>query len=335
MPIDIVVPDLLLPPQASPTLRKLRLPNLERWLGRGRGERIELQGAAPWVAARFGLDAPLPLAAVTLAADAGPRDGTWMRADPVHLQVSSEAVALHDASILDIHRDEAAALVRVLNDHFASDGLEFIAPHPTRWYVRVPAEEAPRTTPLEAALGRNIFGLLPRGQGRINWGSAITETQMLFAAHDVNTERESHGRPAINSVWFWGEGAAPASVAAPYALVYAHDAFARGLGRLSGARVAEPPNGPQGADAVEDGQSVLVVLDPLSAALHRGDADAWIERARRLDMEWFAHLRDLLDRFDAVRIVLPGHHETRVATIEPSARWRWIFRGRKAVNALA
>ena len=33
---------------------------------------------------------------------------------------------------------------------------------------------------LDAALGRNIFGLLPQGSGRINWRSAITEVQMLL-----------------------------------------------------------------------------------------------------------------------------------------------------------
>lgn len=329
--LDVVVPDLLLPPQASPSLRELRLPHLERWIARGDAQRLPSQGAAPWLAERFGIEPPLPVAAVTLAADDAPREGAWLRADPVHLQVSTDAVTLHDTSMLDIHRDEAMALVGVLQDHFAGDGLEFVAPHPTRWYVRVPEAEVPRTTPLEAVLGRNLHGVLPRGQGRLNWASAITEAQMLFATHDVNAEREATGRPAINSVWFWGEGATPAGVRSPYAIVYALDAFARGLGSLAGVRVAEVPPDPEHVDMVEEGESILLVLDPLTAPLHRGDADAWREAAARLDETWFSAVGDLLERFESVRLVLPGHHETRVARLGRSARWRW-FRRRAPLN---
>ena len=334
MPLDVVVPDLLLPPQAPETLRDLRLPHLERWVARARSERLAIQGSAPWLAARFGIEGPIPVAAVTLAADAGSQPGTWLRADPVHLQVTTDAVALHDASVLDIHRDEAAALAQALQQHFAADGLAFIAPHPSRWYVRVPEGEMPRTTPLEAALGRNVFGLLPRGEGRINWASAITETQMLLSQHAVNTAREASGKPAINSVWFWGEGEAPARLARPYEIVYANDAFARGLGALCGARVADSPAGAGDVDIADDGESVLVVLDDLTTPLHRGDAAEWIAAGRRLDEQWFARVPALLERFDTVNIVLPGHHEARVATLDASSRWRW-FRSRTPLNAHA
>ena len=332
VPLDVVVPDLLLPSQAAASLRELRLPQLERWLARADVERLDIRGAAPWIAARFGLAAPLPVAPVTLAADDAPREGAWLRADPVHLQVSAEAVALHDASLLDVQKHEAQALVQTLQALFREDGLEFRAPHPARWYVRVPAGEMPETTPIEAALGRNVFGLLPRGRGRINWPSAMTEAQMLFATHDVNLERESAGRPAINSVWFWGGGETPGIATKPYALVYATDAFARGLATLTSARVAEPPREPGLVDAVREDESVLVVLDALSEALHRGDAEAWTRSARALDDMWFSQLGALVERFEHVRLILAAHHETRVATLKPGSRWRW-FRRRAALNA--
>jgi hypothetical protein len=334
VPLDVVVPDLLLPPQAPETLRDLRLPHLERWIARGRAQRIAIQGSAPWLAARFGIEGAIPVAAVTLAADAEPRPGAWLRADPVHLQVQTDAVALHDASVLDIHRDEATALVAALRAHFAADGLEFVAPQASRWYVRVPEGELPRTTPLEAALGRNVFGLLPRGEGRINWASAITETQMLFSEHPVNVAREASGKTPINSVWFWGEGAAPDRLARRYESVYANDAFARGLGTLSGARVAESPATADHVDLADEHESVLVVLDGLTAPLHRGDADEWIAAGQRLDEAWFGRMPALLQRFDTVNIVLTGHHEARVATLDASSRWRW-FRPRTPLNAHA
>jgi hypothetical protein len=332
VPLDVVILDLLLPSQAAAALREVRLPRLERWLARADVQRLDMLGATPWLGQRFGLAQPFPVAAVTLAADDAPREGTWLRADPVHLQISSEAVALHDASLLDVQRDEALALVGTLQALFREDGLEFSAPHPSRWYVRVPAGELPETTPIESALGRNVFRLLPRGRGRINWPAAITETQMLLASHAVNVEREASGRPPINSVWFWGGGSTPRIDSRPYALVYAADAFARGLGTLSGARVAELPRDPGLVDAVREEESALLVLDALTAPLHRGDAHAWRDAAHALDETWFSELGRLLERFDSVRLVLAAHHETRVATIGSASRWRW-FRRRCALNA--
>ena len=292
------------------------------------------RGVAAGLAAAFGLAEPLPIAAVTLAADEGPREGTWLRADPVHLRVGQGAVTLHDSSVLDVSRDEAHALVAGLQAFFASDGLEFIAPTPERWYVRVPEGEMPRTVPLTDVLGRNVFGLLPQGSGRINWQGAITEAQMLLATHPVNERREAEGRPPINSVWFWGEGAAPPDVRSPYALICASEAFAAGLGRLSGTRTVASPSGFDAIDAVREDESVLVVVDTLGAPLHGGDPQAWTRAAAELEHAWFAQIDRALRRFERICLVLPGPNDTLVATLTPTARWRW-FRGRKPLSTHA
>ena len=39
-------------------------------------------------------------------------------------------------------------------------------------------------------------------------------------------------------------------------------------------------------------------------------------------------LGNAIERFDAVRLILPADRDTRVATLTPAARWRW-FRSRK------
>lgn len=334
MPLDLLVPDLLLPVETPAGMRELRLPSLEKWLARADLARAAARGANEVLAHAFSLPRPAPVAAVSLAADDEPRPGSWLRADPVHLRVGQDAVALHDAAVLGIRPDEAAALVAELQAQFASDGLRFVAPRADRWYVQVPDAELPRTTSLDRALGRNVFGLLPKGPGRINWPSAITEIQMMFSAHAVNTERERLGEPAINSVWFWGEGALPATLASPYALVYADDAFARGLARVSATRHAELPAGLAGVDAVGVNESVLVVLDGLTAPLHRGDEDAWKRAAQRLEEGWFAPLGGAIERFEGVRLILPGFADTRIATLTGASRWRW-YRPRKPLAAHA
>ncbi len=328
MPLDLVVPDLLLPADAPEALRSQRLPALESWLARGHVRRLPHCGLEAALAATFGLPAPAPIAALTLAADEAPRAGGWLRADPVHLRVGQDAVALHDAGILDVTRDEANALIAALQSLFGGDGLEFVAPTPQRWYVRVPEGEMPRTVPLPDALGRNVFRLLPQGTGRINWQGAITEVQMLFSQHAVNQAREAQGRPAINSVWFWGEGELPASIASPYALVCADEPFATGLGRVAGVRTVAAPRDFASIDAVRDDESVLVVLDSLTRALRGGGDEAWKRAAGVLEETWFAEIDRAIRRFERVSLVLPGPRDTLIATLTAGTRWRW-FRSRK------
>jgi hypothetical protein len=334
MPLDLVVPDLLLPADAPERLRAARLPALERWLARADivGEPVE--GPQGWLAARYALGDPAPVAAISLAGEGVERAGEWLRADPVHLRIDHDALVLHDASILDARRDEASMLVAALQSHFARDGLEFIAPAPDRWYVRVPDGEAPRTTPLWKAFGRNVFGLLPEGKGTINWRSAITEAQMTLGGHEVNRRREEAGQLAINSVWFWGEGERPPALAKRYDLVHADHEFARGLGVLSGAQVRPLPKGIAGIDLVPAGRDALAVIGSLSAPLHRADATAWLAAAAALDENWFASLGDAIARFDAVRLILPAAPGTRIATLTGASRWR-VFRSRKPLAAHA
>jgi hypothetical protein len=334
MPLDLVIPDLLPPADGPPRLRAIRLPSLERWLVRSDLESAADQGPSGWLAAAHGLAQPAPFAAIALAGEGHAHPGAWLRADPVHLRIDHDALTLHDASILDVTKHEAVALIEALQSHFRDDGLEFHAPAPERWYVRAAQDDLPATTPLWKAFGRNVFGLLPQGNGRFNWRSALTEAQMMLGAHEVNRLREAAGKPAINSIWLWGEGLKPQEIAKRYALCYANDAFARGLGALTGAEMRPLPKGLDELDLVREGASALAVMDSLTAPLHRGDENAWIAEAEALDANWFAKLADAIARFDSVRLILPCDSGTRIAHLSAAARWR-LFRPRKPLAAHA
>lgn len=328
MPLDLLVPDLLPPPDAPAAMREARLRALERWLVRADLERSRAVGAAAWLAERFGLPQPAPYAAVALAGESQARPGEWLRADPVHLRIEGDSVVVLDPSVLGLEREEADALAAALQRHFAADGLRFHAADPHRWYVEVPEGERPTTVALEAVRGRDAFGQLPSGGAAIRWRSAITEAQMVLSSHEVNARREGEGRPAANSVWFWGEGATPERVEQPYALVLAHDPFARGLARLSGAELQAPPASLEEVDLVAESGWALVVLEGPAHALHRVDLGAWAKAAERLDEHWFQWLGKAIDRFGTVRLVLPRSKDTLVATLRPSARRRWLRRSR-------
>lgn len=326
MPLTLLVPDLLPPAGASPAMRALRLPRLESWLARADASREAGAGNA-WLLRQWGFGESAPVAALTLAAEGGPREGEWLRADPVHQRVDRHALVLHDAAVLGLTRAEADEALAELNDFFAVDGLEFVAPSPERWYVRVPPGELPRTVPLEAAVGRNPFGMLPEGGTRLKWPSIFSEAQMLLAKLPLNAAREAAGRPALNAVWFWGGGAYPARLPRPFACVAAGDALARSLALASGCASQSLPAGLAQLPS-RDGAGCLAVLDGLRGPLALGDADAWIGAALGLERDWFAHLGEALAAFGRLRLVLPSDRDTAVFDIEPRARWRWLRRSR-------
>ncbi len=333
MPLDILIPDLLPEPDAPERLRALRLPNVERWLARADVSTAPARGSDEWLAVEHGLREPIPRAAISLAGEGIDTEGDWIRADPVHLRVDHDEVVLHDATSLDLNTDETASLVATLQRHFAADGLEFQAVSPERWYVRVPAGEAPTTVPLERALGRNVFGMLPRGQGRINWPSALTEAQMTLSSHEVNMRRGS-SKLAVNSVWFWGEGARPSQLPPRYETTYAADAFSLGIARLSGAEARVLPGGIADLTAADAKRPTLVVIGSLGRAIRRGDEAAWISAATQLDQQWFAGLGAAVARHHIVRVVLPTQGHTRIATLTGASRWR-VFRSRKPIAQYA
>ena len=328
MPLDLLVPDLLLPEDAPARMREARLPHAEKWLARGACVREPRSDALRWIARSYGLQEPVPAAAISRIGEGGEAEGQWLRADPVHLRVENDDLVLHDPATLSLTLEEAQALADALARQFAPDGLAFEVLAPGRWYVRYRGE-APRTVALADAFGRNVFGLLPRGAGDLSWANLLTAAQMVLAGHPVNEARN----PPVNSVWFWGEGAAPSSLAHRYDVIYAEDPFARGIARLSGART-EPAPARMETLLAHSNESVLAAIESLASPLHRADTDAWLAAASRLDADWFAGLGEAISRFGTVRIVLPGERATHVATLTRSARWRW-FRPRQRLAAHA
>jgi len=310
MPLDLLVPDLLPCDAGSPRVR-----SLERWLARADVARDAARGRHGWLANAFGMER-LPVAALERLGEGAGREGTWMRADPVHLRVEGDALRLYDASMLALSPEEAASLAASLQQHFSADGVTFSTPAPDRWNVRLERGDAPTTTSLEDAVGRNVYGLLPAEK---QWKNALTEAQMILSGHEVNARREAEGKPAANSVWFWGGGPLPAAHTRPYAAVYSDDALARGLATWSGAQVRALPRGLDDVDLHRADDALLVALPPGAAAF---------------EDRWFVPLGHAVERFDRVRLILPSAAATVVATLTGTARWRW-FRFSRPLSAYA
>ncbi len=291
--VHLLITDLFLPEDfAAEVCEGLQLPALEKILSRG--VTIHNQDSSPLhpslvhqsiestLCGLFGVSCQTgaPVAPISAAFD-GLGEGAWLRADPVHLRLQREQVVLLPNVIVSI--EEALELCASLNAHFSGEGLEFFAPHPERWYVRLDVQPELETVPLSVAAGRNIHGNLPTGAAAQRWNQLFNEVQMLLHAHPLNVARESRGELAVNSLWFWGGGCdGPLHFDRPYVSTSSDDVLVEMLADTAGVLFYQwsptwfnsfVPDNNQQTPFTEGKQ--LLVWTGLRKALQRGDLAAW------------------------------------------------------------
>ena len=268
-----------------------RFPALELLLARGRRRSGPARTVEAWLSEAFDLgDAPFPAGALTLLGCGGePGDAPWARADPVHMRVMRDHVAVAPDDAFDVQQSEADALCEALSRHFAAQ-VHFQACEPRRWCARLVSD-----APLDDAL--------------------LNEAQMLLHAHPVNEAREARGEPAINSLRLWGAGRAPREAHCRWQSVAAEDPAVRGAARLAAARRHLLPGcAKEWLERLPVEGRHLALLDARQAAL----AD--------LEREWFAPLLAAL-RAGRVGMVtlqaLDGAEEVSFETIRGDLRRFW------------
>ncbi|KAB7622654.1 hypothetical protein [Alkalilimnicola sp. S0819] len=322
--LHLLLPGLLGPvPAQAARLPELReLPALGTLFSRGR-RRTLAPGFEPALAALFGVRAEqAPVGPVSLIGAGQPAgEGFWFRAAPLHLRADRDRVMAFGGAMLPVRAAEHAALAEAFNEFFAQDGLSLHV-HEGAWFLR--SEQAPRlnTSPLERVLGAYLDAYLPTGEDARAWINRLNETQMLFHALALNTEREARGELPVNGLWIWGGGRQPERFAAPWDWVYADDTYARGLAGLGGAAIAPRPRGLPRA-----GGRQLLVLDDARRALGSGDMAQWLSALAALEAQYIAPALKALGQGEWSRLVL--HTDLGTGRVY-SRRDRWrLWRRRK------
>lgn len=316
MHLTLLVPGLLWPREIlRDTTFDLPLPALSRLLGRGR--RTPLAGEEAWLAGAFGIDTPLPAAALRLLADGGkPGSDEWICLDPVHLRLHEWAVIPDDPAALALTAEEDAALRDTVAPLFADLG-ELVASAPGRWHLHLNQPAAIETRPLSDAVGRAVEPTLPGGPQGAEWRRLLAEAQPLLHAHGVNRERIKAGRTTVNHLWPWGGGRLPQNASQPFDLIWTDDPALKGLGALAGIDVAPPP-----ARYTEAEGRVLAKLDQLVASSTAFDAMAWREALAKLENDWLAPaLRGGVP--PRLTFVASGHDRAMEVTLSAADRWRF------------
>lgn len=220
-----------------------------------------------------------PAAALTRQLDAGDAAGaSWVRADPASVAPDMQGARLMGyGETLAVDEQDVAALLPALKPVFGEAGFLLDAPVPARWYLRLaPGAVLPEFADPARVLGEDLFDHLPEGEAGRRWRALLTEAQVLLHQHPWNRERAARGKPAINSLWFWGGGAYPLSVSSPHAQVRSREPLLRALAAASGIAV----DGREAVDALVDlrhlrslEQFCAEVVRPLLAAMRRSELD--------------------------------------------------------------
>lgn len=249
-----------------------------------------------------------PHAALTRVADAGlddARSTAWLRADPAYIRPDiNGARLLATGAPLSLSAQDVEAFLPALRPLFGDAGFLLDAPHPTRWYLRLPREtQLPDFPAPDQALGEDVFDHMPGGpQGR-RWRSLLSEVQVVLHNHPHNDVRAQAGLVPVNSLWFWGGGVLPDYATSGATTVFTDDVVLHGLagvGTFNGKPLAEFT----GFESITD--DTLIDL--------RAIRDLKVLLAYWLQPAFAAAMQNQVD-FDLA--------DGRVFRLQPNQRWRF------------
>jgi hypothetical protein len=234
---------LLLPERSRLAGRMSEAPTLARVLARGDVETVTAGSDAQLLRHFDVLPRGLPVAALTRQLDCGDAEhSVWLRADPAQVRADLGSGRLMACGGFGLTREEAESLVRPLRILFGDEGCPISVGAPERWYLMLPRESRlPAFVPPEQVLGDDIYPHLPDGDLGRRWRRLLNEAQILLHNHPVNVARLEAGKPAVNSLWFWGAGALPDHVRTHQREVLSDEAVLRALCARAGVTARPRP----------------------------------------------------------------------------------------------
>jgi len=254
--------------------------------------------------------ATAPYAVAALAGHAPASDQCLWHADPVHLELARDHVALAPLAAPPTE-DDAGVLIAAANALAAEAGAEFVRVG-DRWFLRTAREWEIAAKPLAAAFGQPLHAVLPAGGDAAVWNRLLTEIQMTWHAHPVNEAREARGEATVNSVWLHGGGRWAPLKHPAFTTVLADEPEWRGAAQAAG--IASSPV------SATPGENALVVWSDLLVPRLLQDWTNWIAALRTLDQRLAP-----LARSSTLDIVLTGEATLRRLRSRSSDRlkfWR-------------
>lgn len=208
-------------------------------------------------------------ALIRLAAGRAPGRHHWWRARPVHLLADLDRVHLRLDEVADLTLEDASALAGALTPLFPAGVLEVLSA--TEWSLGVDAPWRVTVGDPQEVVGSDLHAAMPAGPDGAALRRLLTEAQMLWHAHPVNSRRAASGQAVVNGLWIWGGGPLP-EVSRFADSVCGEGLLLRGLALAAGHPVLDA--GELRAGVRELGPDDAAVCDAAVRALQRGAFDS-------------------------------------------------------------
>ena len=252
--------------------------------------------------------------------------------------VTIENQVMRDFTAGHISTEEAAALMRTVQERLGTDRLQFYPGVSYRNLLvvrcgdgQVPFSQDTRTVPPHDLTDQTVLDGYPRGPGSGLLTALMSETELFFQDHPVNVARRKAGKLPATNVWLWGQGSAPRLD--PFdrlhgvrgAMITAVDLL-RGLAKLIGWRRIDVPGatgyidtdyaakGRYAVEALKDVDLVCVHVEATDEASHEGNASAKVEALEQIDRHIVGPVFDALKTYGEWRILVTPDHPTPLRT---------------------
>lgn len=321
--LHLIIPDLILPREIAPATQA-ELALIEKMLARAAHATLPASATEARLCELFGVASVAPLRAAGDGLEVAGSE--WMCADPVELQRQPAQVMVRPD--VACTAEEAVAFCKLLNAHFASDGISFHAPHPQRWYLRV-AEVGDVTMP---SLGSAAWGdareMMPQGRDAVRWRALGNEIQMLLHGHALNQKRLASGLPPVSSLWLWG-GGRPAKIETALAAAGGDEPLVT-FARAAGVRRFDSLSDMLASDAKLGAWLATALQEPLRQHdLYRWREDLIVMQRDLLQVAW----RALLDgKLRSLTLEVPAADALHRFEMKAIDRWK-VWRRRQPLAA--
>jgi 2,3-bisphosphoglycerate-independent phosphoglycerate mutase len=238
------------------------------------------------------------------------------------------AQTMNDFTAGHITSEEAARIVDDLRRELAGDGIEFFNGvsyrHLMVWRYGIGNT---KLTPPHDISGKEISTHLPEGEGSERLRNLMKRAAMILSGHPVNAARRAAGKPAANSVWFWGQGTRPAvptlkeRFGIDGSVISAVD-LVNGIGRLAGLAPIKVPGATgfldtdygakarYGLESLKNHDFLLLHIEAPDEAGHMGRADLKTEAIEKIDELIIGPMLPALAAMGEFAILLQPDHAT-------------------------
>lgn len=277
-----------------------------------------------------------PLEAVSIGVDLM-NDDVTMRCNVVTLSDDErfEDKTMVDYSAGDISSEEAAEIIKTVQEHFGNDIFKFYNGvsyrHCLVWHGGT--TDLGDMTPPHDISGKVVGEYLSKSDNAKELISMMKDSYELLKNHPVNLKRIAHGKKPANAIWLWGEGTKPVLEAfedkygLKGSIISAVDLL-KGIGGCAKMNTPEVDGATGYIDtnfegkakaAVEEfnnGQDfVYIHIEAPDECGHRNEPENKVKAIEIIDKKVLPVVIDALEKYDDYKIMILPDHPTPIVTM--------------------